>query len=113
MSSTEATQLYGQEHVRRYRETDGDVGHIWKEGSTILLLTTTGRRTGRETTTPLIYGSTATRPSSSPRRAARLITQAGSRTSPRRPRSASRSGAIASARVRAWRKARIASGSGS
>ncbi len=56
MSSMEATQLFGEEHVRRYRETDGDVGHIWKEGSTILLLTTTGRRTGRETTAPLIYG---------------------------------------------------------
>ena len=51
MSST----LYGQEHVRRYRETDGDEGHIWKEGSTILLLTTRGRNTGNETTTPLIY----------------------------------------------------------
>jgi proline iminopeptidase len=56
MSSTEATQLFGEEHVRRYRETDGEVGHIWKEGSTILLLTTTGRSSGRETTTPLIYG---------------------------------------------------------
>ena len=33
----------------------GEVGHSWKEGSTILLLTTTGRRTGQETTTPLIY----------------------------------------------------------
>ena len=55
MSSTDATQLYGEEHVRRYRETDGEVGHVWKEGSTILLLTTTGRRTGNETTTPLIY----------------------------------------------------------
>ena len=55
MSSTEAQQLFGQEHVRRYRETDGEVGHEWKEGATILLLTTTGRRTGRETTTPLIY----------------------------------------------------------
>ena len=41
--------------MRRYRETDGEVGHDWKEGSTILLLTTTGRVTGRETTTPLIY----------------------------------------------------------
>jgi len=56
MSSTDATQLFGDEHVRRYRETDGEVGHIWKEGSTILLLTTTGRSSGRETTTPLIYG---------------------------------------------------------
>jgi len=54
MSST-AQQLYGDEHVRRYRETDGEVGHIWREDSTILLLTTAGRRTGQETTTPLIY----------------------------------------------------------
>ena len=54
MSST-AQRLYGDEHVRRYRETDGEVGHDWKEGSPILLLTTTGRRTGQETTTPLIY----------------------------------------------------------
>jgi proline iminopeptidase len=50
------TFLFGKEHVRRYRETDGEEGHIWKEGSTILLLTTKGRNTGKETTTPLIYG---------------------------------------------------------
>ncbi len=48
--------LYGEEHVRRYQETDGEEGHIWREGSTVLLLTTKGRRSGRETTTPLIYG---------------------------------------------------------
>jgi proline iminopeptidase len=47
--------LFGEEHVRRYRETDGDEGHIWREGSTVLLLTTTGRRTGLARTTPLIY----------------------------------------------------------
>ena len=47
--------LFGQEHVDRYRATDGEEGHIWREDSTILLLTTTGRRTGNETTTPLIY----------------------------------------------------------
>jgi deazaflavin-dependent oxidoreductase (nitroreductase family) len=52
---SEAVTLFGAEHVRRYRETGGKVGHIWKEGSTILLLTTTGRRTGNPTTTPLIY----------------------------------------------------------
>lgn len=51
----DATKLYGAEHVRRYRETDGEVGHIWKEGSTILLLTTKGRKTGEPRTTPLIY----------------------------------------------------------
>jgi proline iminopeptidase len=47
--------LFGQEHVDRYRATDGEEGHIWREGSTILLLTTTGRKTGNESTTPLIY----------------------------------------------------------
>ena len=52
---SEATSLFGEEHVRRYRETDGEVGHIWKEGSTILLLTTKGRKTGEPRTTPLIY----------------------------------------------------------
>jgi len=52
---SEAESLFGEEHVRRYRETGGKVGHIWREVSTILLLTTTGRRTGNETTTPLIY----------------------------------------------------------
>jgi proline iminopeptidase len=46
---------FGEEHVRLYRETDGETGHEWREGSTILLLTTTGRRSGNETTTPLIY----------------------------------------------------------
>jgi deazaflavin-dependent oxidoreductase (nitroreductase family) len=51
----DATKLHGPEHVRRYRETGGEVGHIWKEGSTVLLLTTKGRKTGRPTTTPLIY----------------------------------------------------------
>src|ERR1700729_1825053 len=57
MSQTEAENLFGDEHVRRYRETNGDVGHIWREGSTILLLTTTGRTSGEKRTTPLIYAS--------------------------------------------------------
>jgi proline iminopeptidase len=52
---TEAERLFGDEHVRRYRETGGEVGHLWKEGSTVLLLTTTGRRSGKPRTTPLIY----------------------------------------------------------
>jgi deazaflavin-dependent oxidoreductase (nitroreductase family) len=50
-----ADNLFGEEHVRRYRETGGEVGHIWREESTVLLLTTTGRRSGDPTTTPLIY----------------------------------------------------------
>ena len=52
---SEPKALFGEEHVRRYRETGGEVGHIWKEGSTILLLTTTGRKSGEPRTTPLIY----------------------------------------------------------
>ena len=52
---SEAEDLFGDEHVRRYRETDGEVGHIWRHGSKILLLTTKGRTTGEARTTPLIY----------------------------------------------------------
>jgi deazaflavin-dependent oxidoreductase (nitroreductase family) len=48
------TLLFGREHVERYRETDGKVGHDW-EGTTTLLLTTTGRKSGQKHTTPLIY----------------------------------------------------------
>ena len=47
--------LFGEEHVRRYRETGGEVGHIWRNGSKILLLTTKGRVTGELHTVPLIY----------------------------------------------------------
>jgi len=46
--------LLGEEHVRRYRETDGEVGHIWN-GATALLLTMTGRKSGEERTIPIIY----------------------------------------------------------
>lgn len=46
---------YGREHVRVYRETGGENGHSWKEGSTVLLLTTRGRKTGNPGTIPLIY----------------------------------------------------------
>jgi len=52
---SEAETLFGDEHVRRYRETGGKVGHDWRNGSTILLLTTTGRSTGQKHTVPLIY----------------------------------------------------------
>jgi proline iminopeptidase len=52
---SEAESLFGDEHVRRYRETGGSVGHIWREGSTILLLTTKGRKSGEQRTVPLIY----------------------------------------------------------
>ncbi len=52
---SEGTSLFGEAHVKRYRETGGEVGHIWKEGSTVLLLTTTGRKSGEPRTAPLIY----------------------------------------------------------
>ena len=52
---SEAENLFGDAHVKRYRETGGETGHIWREGSTILLLTTTGRKSGEPRTTPLIY----------------------------------------------------------
>jgi deazaflavin-dependent oxidoreductase (nitroreductase family) len=47
--------LFGAEHVQRYVETDGAEGHDWYKGTTILILTTTGRRTGQQHSTPLIY----------------------------------------------------------
>jgi deazaflavin-dependent oxidoreductase (nitroreductase family) len=47
--------LYGAEHVARYQATDGEEGYIWKRGTTILLLTTVGRKSGETRTTPLIY----------------------------------------------------------
>jgi len=46
--------LFGAEHVRRYVETDGAEGHDW-QGTTALILTTTGRRSGERHSTPLIY----------------------------------------------------------
>jgi deazaflavin-dependent oxidoreductase (nitroreductase family) len=46
--------LLGEEHVQRYRETDGEVGYEWN-GVPTLLLTTMGRRSGEPRTTPLIF----------------------------------------------------------
>lgn len=47
--------LLGNEHVRRYQETDGEVGYLWN-GVPTLLLTTTGRRSGLPRTHALIFG---------------------------------------------------------
>jgi deazaflavin-dependent oxidoreductase (nitroreductase family) len=47
--------LFGKEHVERYRETQGEVGHDW-QGTQTLLLTTRGRRSGEPRELPLIYG---------------------------------------------------------
>jgi deazaflavin-dependent oxidoreductase (nitroreductase family) len=48
--------LRGAEHVQRYRETGGRIGYEWN-GVPILLLTTTGRKTGQPRTSALIYGT--------------------------------------------------------
>jgi deazaflavin-dependent oxidoreductase (nitroreductase family) len=48
-------ELSGQEHVERYRATDGEEGHYSRE-ALALLLTTTGRKSGEKRTTPLLYG---------------------------------------------------------
>ncbi len=42
-------------HIRRYIETDGEDGHLWR-GVPTLLLTTRGRRSGKLRRTALIYG---------------------------------------------------------
>jgi deazaflavin-dependent oxidoreductase (nitroreductase family) len=52
--TTADDELFGDEHVRVYRETGGERGYHWR-GTTILLLTTTGRTTGEQRTTPLIH----------------------------------------------------------
>lgn len=46
--------LFGAEHVRSYQATDGEQGYHWR-GTTILLLTSTGRVSGEQRTTPLIF----------------------------------------------------------
>ena len=52
--STDLT-LLGEDHIRAYRETNGEVGYLWN-GVPTLLLTVTGRRTGRKHTSALIFG---------------------------------------------------------
>ena len=46
--------LLGEEHVRVYRETNGEKGYLWN-GAPILLLTTRGRRSGEPRTIPIIF----------------------------------------------------------
>ena len=46
--------LFGDEHVKRYEETNGAEGHEW-QGTTALILTTTGRKSGQPRKSPLIY----------------------------------------------------------
>jgi deazaflavin-dependent oxidoreductase (nitroreductase family) len=46
--------LYGKQHIERYEATDGEEGHEW-EGTQTLILTTTGRKSGEERKSALIY----------------------------------------------------------
>ena len=62
MSSTDATQLHGPEHVKVYLETDGEVGHDWRNDTSILILTTKGRKSGEERLNALIYGMAGDHP---------------------------------------------------
>jgi deazaflavin-dependent oxidoreductase (nitroreductase family) len=52
--SDDEDNLFGPEHVRVYRETEGRRGYHWR-GATILLLTTRGRVSGEVRTMPLIF----------------------------------------------------------
>ena len=48
--------LFGDEHVRRYLETGGEVGYEWN-GAPILVLFTKGRKSGQERSHALIFGT--------------------------------------------------------
>jgi len=54
MAESDDDQLFGAAHVRAYRASGGEHGYHWR-GTTILLLTTEGRRSGESRTTPLIH----------------------------------------------------------
>jgi proline iminopeptidase len=62
MSSIDATQLHGPEHVKVYLDTDGEVGHEWRNGTSTLILTTKGRKSGEERLNALIYGMAGDNP---------------------------------------------------
>ena len=53
--SSERPSNWVQDHLHSYLRTNGEDGHIWS-GVPTLLLTTTGRNSGKPYTTPLIYG---------------------------------------------------------
>ena len=48
--------LFGDNHVQAYEESNGDVGYIWN-GAPILVLTTTGAKSGTTRKHALIYGT--------------------------------------------------------
>jgi deazaflavin-dependent oxidoreductase (nitroreductase family) len=46
---------FAKVHVALYRASGGRLGGRLRKGAPVLLLTTTGRKTGRRRTTPLLY----------------------------------------------------------
>jgi deazaflavin-dependent oxidoreductase (nitroreductase family) len=52
---TSATDLHGAAHVARYLETKGEEGFHWRNGTTILILFTKGRKTGEQRSHALIF----------------------------------------------------------
>jgi deazaflavin-dependent oxidoreductase (nitroreductase family) len=50
-----ATDLHGAPHVERYLETQGEDGFHWRNGTTILILFTTGRKSGEPRSHALIF----------------------------------------------------------
>lgn len=47
--------LFGDEHVERYLETDGEEGYRWMNDTTTLVLFTTGRKSGEQRKHALIF----------------------------------------------------------
>lgn len=59
----EGTPKWMSDHIRQYVESDGAEGHMWDSSAVggpgllpTLLLTTTGRRSGKPRLMPLLYG---------------------------------------------------------
>ncbi|WP_432534325.1 nitroreductase family deazaflavin-dependent oxidoreductase [Kineococcus arenarius] len=52
---TSATDLHGDPHVERYLETNGEDGYHWRNGTTILILFTRGRKSGEQRSHALIF----------------------------------------------------------
>ena len=50
-----AVDLHGAPHVERYLETAGEDGYHWRNGTTILILFTTGRKSGEQRSHALIF----------------------------------------------------------
>jgi deazaflavin-dependent oxidoreductase (nitroreductase family) len=47
--------LHGDPHVERYLETAGEDGYHWRNGTTILILFTRGRKSGEQRSHALIF----------------------------------------------------------